>query len=195
MIFYIPLIVILSLIILFQFNSNSIIFGLSSGILVAIYPFMKRITYWPQLFLGITFNYGLILAWISIANEVSIIPMIFYLGAIFWTLGYDTIYGFQDIKDDEIIGVKSTSIKFKNDPKKFLFISYSLFIISLFLVGILMKFKIYYFLFMVIPILQLLVFQVKKLNTNQSIDCFSKFKSNNFLGAIILVNILIGKLI
>ena len=65
----------------------------------------------------------------------------------------------------------------------------------LFLVGILMKFKIYYFLFMVIPILQLLVFQVKKLNTNQSIDCFSKFKSNNFLGGIILVNILIGKLI
>jgi 4-hydroxybenzoate polyprenyl transferase len=169
--------------------------ALASMPLAFTYPLMKRITYWPQLFLGITFNYGLILAWISIANEVSIIPMIFYLGAIFWTLGYDTIYGFQDIKDDEIIGVKSTSIKFKNDPKKFLFISYSFFIISLFLVGILMKFKIYYFLFMIIPILHLLVFQVRKLNTNQSIDCFSKFKSNNFLGAIILINILIGKLI
>ena len=184
-----------SLIILFQFNLKSIIFGLGSAFLVLLYPFMKRITYWPQLFLGITFNYGLILAWISIANEISIIPIIFYLGAIFWTLGYDTIYGFQDIKDDEIIGVKSTSIKFKNDPKKFLFISYCLFIISLFLVGILMKFRIYYFLFMIIPILQLLVFQVKKLNINQSFDCLSKFKSNNFLGLMIFVNILIGKLI
>ena len=185
----------IAFLVLINFNNFTILMAIASMPLAFTYPLMKRITYWPQLFLGITFNYGLILAWISIANEVSIIPMIFYLGAIFWTLGYDTIYGFQDIKDDEIIGVKSTSIKFKNDPKKFLFISYSLFIISLFLVGILMKFKIYYFLFMIIPILHLLVFQVKKLNTNQSIDCFSKFKSNNFLGAIIFVNILIGKLI
>ena len=121
--------------------------------------------------------------------------MIFYLGAIFWTLGYDTIYGFQDIKDDEIIGVKSTSIKFKNDPKKFLFISYSLFIISLFLVGVSMEFKIYYFLFMIIPILHLLVFQIKKLNTSLAMDCLVKFKSNNLLGLIIFINILVGKLI
>ena len=185
----------IAFLVLINFNNFTILMALASMPLAFTYPLMKRITYSPQLFLGITFNYGLILAWISISNEVSIIPMIFYLGAIFWTLGYDTIYGFQDIKDDEIIGVKSTSIKFKNDPKKFLFISYSLFIISLFLVGILMKFKIYYFLFMIIPILHLLVFQVRKLNTNQSIDCFSKFKSNNFLGAIILINILIGKLI
>ena len=194
-IFYTLILCLLALLVLINFNNLTILLAIGSMPLAFTYPLMKRITYWPQLFLGITFNYGLILAWISIANEVSIIPMIFYLGAIFWTLGYDTIYGFQDIKDDEIIGVKSTSIKFKNDPKKFLFISYSLFIISLFLVGILMKFKIYYFLFMVIPILQLLVFQVKELNTNQSIDCFYKFKSNNFLGAIIFVNILIGKLI
>ena len=121
-------------------------------------PLMKRITYWPQLFLGITFNYGLVLAWISIANEISAIPLIFYFGAIFWTLGYDTIYGFQDIKDDEIIGVKSTSIKFKSDPKRFLFISYSLFIISLILIGFLMNFKNIYFLFMLLPIYHLLFF-------------------------------------
>ena len=91
------------------------------------YPLMKRFTYWPQLFLGITFNYGLILAWTSINNEISIIPILFYFGAIFWTLGYDTIYGYQDIKDDEIIGVKSTSIKFKNNPKSFLILCYSVF--------------------------------------------------------------------
>ena len=159
------------------------------------YPLMKRITYWPQLFLGITFNYGLILAWISITNEISIIPIIFYIGAIFWTLGYDTIYGFQDIKDDEIIGVKSTSIKFKNDPKKFLTICYSFFIISLILVGLLMSFNILYFIFLVIPILHLILFQIKKLEISNTSDCLNKFKSNNFLGMIIFINILIGKLI
>ena len=76
------------------------------------YPLMKRFTYWPQLFLGITFNYGLLLGWTSINEQINLAPLVLYLGAIFWTLGYDTIYGFQDIKDDEIIGVKSTSIKF-----------------------------------------------------------------------------------
>ena len=88
------------------------------------YPLMKRFTYWPQLFLGITFNYGLVLGWTAIQGEINIVAIIFYLGAIFWTLGFDTIYGYQDIKDDEIIGVKSTSIKFKKKPKLFLSICY-----------------------------------------------------------------------
>ena len=185
----------IAFLVLINFNKLTILMALISMPLAFTYPLMKRITYWPQLFLGITFNYGLVLAWISISGEISIIPIIFYLGAIFWTLGYDTIYGFQDIKDDEIIGVKSTSIKFKNDPKKFLFISYCMFIISLFLIGILMNFKMYYFLFMIVPVLHLLVFQISRLNTNLSLDCLSKFKSNNFLGLIIFINILIGKLI
>ena len=185
----------IAFLVLINFNNFTILMALISMPLAFTYPLMKRITYWPQLFLGITFNYGLVLAWISVSNEISIIPIILYLGAIFWTLGYDTIYGFQDIKDDEIIGVKSTSIKFKNDPKKFLFISYCIFIISLFLIGILMNFKIYYFLFMIIPTLHLLFYQVKKLNTTLPMDCLNKFKSNNFLGLIIFVNILIGKLI
>ena len=185
----------IAFLVLINFNKLTILMALISMPLAFTYPLMKRITYWPQLFLGITFNYGLVLAWISISGEISIIPIIFYLGAIFWTLGYDTIYGFQDIKDDEIIGVKSTSIKFKNDPKKFLFISYCMFIISLFLIGILMNFKMYYFLFMIVPILHLLVFQIKKLSTKLPIDCLNKFKSNNFLGLIIFINILVGKLI
>ena len=185
----------IAFLVLINFNKFTILMALISMPLAFAYPLMKRITYWPQLFLGITFNYGLVLAWISIANEISIIPIIFYLGAIFWTLGYDTIYGFQDIKDDEIIGVKSTSIKFKNDPKKFLFISYCIFIISLLLIGVLMSFKYYYFIFLIFPVLHLLVFQVKKLNTKHPIDCLNRFKSNNFIGLIIFINILIGKLI
>ena len=159
------------------------------------YPLMKRFTYWPQLFLGITFNYGLILAWISVKNDISLIPIIFYLGAIFWTLGYDTIYGYQDIKDDEIIGVKSTSIKFKNNPKKFILACYLIFIASLILTGLLMKFNFIYFLFLIIPIFNLIFFQVYKLNTSDPINCLAKFKTNNFLGLLIFINLLIGKVV
>ena len=192
--FYTFVLCFLAFLVLINFNYYTVGMALISMPLAFSYPLMKRITYWPQLFLGITFNYGLVLAWISIANEISIIPIIFYLGAIFWTLGYDTIYGFQDIKDDEIIGVKSTSIKFKSDPKRFLFISYSLFIASLILIGVLMNFKNIYFLFMLLPIYHLFVFQIKKLDTSLANDCLVKFKSNNFLGFLVLINILIGKL-
>ncbi len=120
------LLIFFSILILIQFNLNSIIFGLSSGLLVIAYPFMKRITYWPQLFLGITFNWGVILAWLVLENKISLTPLVLYSSAIFWTLGYDTIYGLQDIKDDLKIGVKSTSIKFKKKIKTFLLICYSI---------------------------------------------------------------------
>ena len=159
------------------------------------YPLMKRFTYWPQLFLGITFNYGLILAWIAITNEVSIIPIIFYFGAIFWTLGYDTIYGYQDINDDEIIGVKSTSIKFKNNPKKFISFCYFIFIGILILIGLLMNFNYFYFLFLLLPISHLFFFQIYKLNIVDPTSCLSKFKSNNALGLLIFFNLLIGKIL
>jgi len=185
----------LAFLVLLNFNYFTIFMALISMPLAFTYPLMKRITYWPQLFLGITFNYGLVLGFIAIENQLSLVSIAFYIGAIFWTLGYDTIYGFQDIKDDEIIGVKSTSIKFKNDPKKFLFISYIIFILSLAVVGILMDFKSIYFLFMIFPIYHLLYYQINKLNTANPDDCFNKFKSNNFLGLLILLNILIGKVI
>ena len=132
---------------------------------------------------------------LSINNNISLIPIIFYVGAIFWTLGYDTIYGYQDIKDDEIIGVKSTSIKFKNNSKKFIFSCYLIFLVSLILIGKLMNFKILYFLFLLLPTMQLIFFQIKKLNINDPFNCLNKFKSNNFLGLLIFINILIGKII
>ena len=192
---YAMLLCLMALLVLINFNLFTIYIALASMPLAFTYPLMKRFTYWPQLFLGITFNYGLLLGWSSINNQINLIPIIFYFGAIFWTLGYDTIYGFQDIKDDEIIGVKSTSIKFKDDPKKFLYVCYFVFISSIIIVGVLMKFKIFYFLFSIIPFLHLYFFQVKKLNFNSPDSCLSKFKSNNFLGLVILINILIGKLV
>ena len=185
----------LAFLVLINFNKFTIYMALFSMPLAFTYPLMKRITYWPQLFLGITFNYGLVLAWISVSNEISLAPIIFYTGAIFWTLGYDTIYGFQDIKDDEIIGVKSTSIKFKNDPKKFLMFCYLIFISSLILVGIIMNFKIFYFLFLIVPLILLIKNQIIDLKITDTLNCLYKFKSNNLLGFLILINILIGKLI
>jgi len=185
----------IAFLVLINFNKFTILMALISMPLAFTYPLMKRFTYWPQLFLGITFNYGLVLAWISITNEISLVPVIFYLGAIFWTLGYDTIYGYQDIKDDEIIGVKSTSIKFKNNPKKFIFFCYLTFITSLILIGLLMKFNLFYFLFLIIPILQLIFFQIYKLNVKNTLSCLAKFKSNNFIGLLVFVNLLIGKII
>ena len=181
--------------VLINFNKLTIFMALISMPLAFTYPLMKRFTYWPQLFLGITFNYGLVLAWVSIKNDISIIPIIFYLGAIFWTLGYDTIYGYQDIKDDEIIGVKSTSIKFKNNPKKFILVCYLIFIISLVFTGTLMKFNLIYFLFLIIPIFHLIFYQIYKLNINDTNNCLIKFKSNNFFGLLIFVNLLIGKIV
>ena len=185
----------LAFLVLINFNNFTILMALFSMPFAFTYPLMKRYTYWPQLFLGITFNYGLILAWISINNQISLIPIIFYTGAIFWTLGYDTIYGYQDIKDDEIIGVKSTSIKFRNNPKIFILICYLAFISSLVFVGILMNFKIFYYLFLIIPVTHLVFFQVRNLIFEDSKDCFIKFKSNNFVGLLVFINILIGKFI
>ena len=185
----------LAFLVLINFNKFTIYMALLSMPLAFTYPLMKRITYWPQLFLGITFNYGLVLAWICVSNSISLVSIAFYVGAIFWTLGYDTIYGFQDIKDDEIIGVKSTSIKFKNDPKKFLLFCYLVFIISLIFVGINMNFKLFYFMFLIIPTAQLFIFQIKNLNISDTNDCLAKFKSNNFFGLIVLINIFVGKLI
>ena len=194
-IFYTCVLCILAFLVLINFNYYTVFMALISMPLAFSYPLMKRITYWPQLFLGITFNYGLVLAWISIANEISIIPIIFYLGAIFWTLGYDTIYGFQDIKDDEIIGVKSTSIKFKANPKLFIFICYLIFISMQIISGILMDFNNYYFFGVLLITAHLLIFQNYKLNVSDPNSCLAKFKSNNFLGFFIFLNILLNKIV
>ena len=192
--FYASLLCLLALVVLLQFNKLTIFFALASMPLAFTYPYMKRLTYWPQVFLGITFNYGLLLGWISVQENLTLEPIIFYVGAIFWTLGYDTIYGYQDIKDDEIIGVKSTSIKFKNNPKKFLSLCYVITFISIISIGVLMNYNNYYFLFLILPAIHLF-FQIKVLNIKDQNICLKIFKSNNMLGLIIFTNLLIGKLI
>jgi 4-hydroxybenzoate polyprenyltransferase len=193
-IFYTIVLCSLAFLVLINFNNLTIILALCSMPLAFTYPLMKRFTYWPQLFLGITFNYGLILGWTSIVGEISIAPIILYLGAIFWTLGYDTVYGFQDIKDDEIIGVKSTSIKFKNKPKNFITTCYVFLILSILITGFLMNYSYLFFISLLITMSHLFFYQIKSFDSKNPLNCLRVFKSNNIVGLIIFCNILIGKI-
>ena len=183
---YIVFLCLISFLILLQFNLLTIILGMSSMILVFIYPFMKRITYWPQLFLGLTFNWGIIMGWTSITNNMSIEPIILYLSAIFWTLGYDTIYGLQDVHDDEIIGVKSTTIKFKNNVKFFVGTCYSLCVLLILILGLLMEIDKYILLLSIFFILSL-IYQVKFFKINDSKSCLFSFRINNLTGLLIFL--------
>jgi len=192
---YVIILCSIALMVLINFNYLTILLGMASVPLAFAYPLMKRFTYWPQLFLGITFNYGLVLGWTSVQENISLLPLLFYFGAIFWTLGYDTIYGYQDIKDDEIIGVKSTSIKFKNSPKIFLSLCYFLFFLTLVLTGILMKLNYIYFIFLIFIAIYLFYFQITSLKVDRPENCIKIFKSNNFLGLLIFLNLIMGKLI
>ena len=185
----------LAFLVLINFNLFTIILAFGSMPLAFTYPVMKRFTYWPQLFLGITFNYGLILGWTAVKGEISLAPILFYVGAIFWTLGYDTIYGYQDIKDDEIIGLKSTSIKFKGKAKEFLFVCYAFVIIFFIVGGFKMNFHFSYYILILIPLVHLFLYQIKKFDLNNPSSCLNAFKSNNLFGLIIFLNILIVKIL
>ena len=186
--FYILILCTLAFLILIQFNLLTIILGLGSMILAFSYPFMKRITYWPQLFLGLTFNWGIIMAWSAVNNNISYEIITLYMSAIFWTLGYDTIYGVQDMNDDEIIGVKSTSIKFKKNIKFFVSISYLLTSsMLLYLFKDMLRFNI--FTILLIFFILTLIYQVKKFNKDKPKDCLNAFKFNNISGLILFLSI------
>ena len=169
--FYTAILCFLAFFVLLNFNNLTIILALGSMPLAFSYPLMKRYTYWPQFFLGITFNYGLILGWICIKENLEIVPFFFYF-----------------------IGIKATSIKFKKKPYFFLALCYLIFFLSIASVGVLMKFNFMYFVFLIIPLLHLFIHQIKKLDINDPNKCLKIFKSNNFFGLIVFVNLLIGKL-
>ena len=183
---YVILFCLIALVILLQFNVLTIVLGASSMILAFSYPFMKRITYWPQLFLGLTFNWGIIMGWTSITNSISIEPIILYLSAIFWTLGYDTVYGLQDIHDDEIIGIKSTSIKFKNNVKVFVGTCYSLCVFLILIMFFTMEIN-KYLLLLTIPFIVSFIYQLKIFEVSNSESCLFAFKNNNLTGLLIFI--------
>ena len=183
------LLLIPAFIILFQFNNFSKILGLSSGLLIVTYPFMKRITFWPQLFLGFTFNWGVLLGWSVFFENLTIETIILYMAGVFWTLGYDTIYALQDRRDDLKIKVKSTAIKFGHDLKNFLSFCYISLITLLIALGLLTDRSFLYFVLIVIAAMhlayQVLIIQKIKSNNREKVQIV--FNSNNSFGILIFL--------
>ena len=155
--------------------------------LIIIYPFMKRITWYPQLWLGVTFNWGVIVGYNSISNNIFSLEMLtMYVGCILWTLAYDTVYGFQDIKDDKKIGIKSTSIKFKKHSKLFLLIcyllSFSCFIVTFLLMAT--NFLIIFFIAFIFLIISIIVY---KINLYSNRQCHKFFIFNSYFGFVLTI--------
>ena len=186
--FYVAFLCFFAFLILIQFNTFTIFLGLGSMLLAFSYPFMKRITYWPQLFLGITFNWGIIMSWTSMGYDISYNILTLYTAAIFWTLGYDTIYGAQDMSDDEIIGLKSTSIKFKKNIKFFVG---SCYFISVLLLSFLFleSIGINFFTLFLFAFSLSLFYQLKTFKKEEQESCLMAFKINNFSGLILFLSI------
>tara|TARA_B100002052_G_scaffold192948_1_gene175907 strand:- start:407 stop:1258 length:852 start_codon:yes stop_codon:yes gene_type:complete len=177
----------LSLIILFQLNNKTILFGLSVIFIVLLYPFAKRFTYWPQLILGIVFNFGIILSWLSLNENFISGIILLYLSGIMWTVGYDTIYALQDVVDDKKIGVKSLALLLDKKTYQFLYIIYTaqifLLISSLLLAN---NFSVILFL-LSIPYLLILrkIYLMKNLKNYLEV-----FQFNNYFGFLILLILL-----
>lgn len=185
------LLLIPSLVILLQFNTSAIIAGLLSFILVIIYPLTKRFTYFPQIFLGLAFNIGAIVAPIAILNIITAEMIFLYIALVIWTLIYDTIYAFQDIEDDLKIGVKSTTMIFKNNPKTILkSLNFAMFLLFI-LLGYSLTLKWEYYLGILVADLYL-----NKLILNCDYTdpkkCLSVFKKNINFGLILALAIFIG---
>jgi 4-hydroxybenzoate polyprenyltransferase len=177
--------------ILLSLNDFAIAVGVASLFPVAVYPFMKRITYWPQLFLGIAFNWGALLGWAAVTGTLALPAIWLYLGGIFWTLGYDTIYAHQDAGDDALIGVKSTALKFEANSKPaiagFYAAALAMFALAGWSAGTGWGFW---------PILGLagahLAWQVIALQSDNPANCLRLFRSNRDFGAILFVAIVAG---
>jgi len=181
------------------FNRLAIILGFLSIVTVIIYPFAKRFTYWPQFFLGISFNWGILLAYAANGGALDYFSFGLYLSAIAWTIFYDTIYSFQDIEDDKEVGIKSTGILFETNPKRYL----AIFIVII----ILIAGPTFYFLsngdLIQISILACgivlfsshLTFQLLKLDHRSPVNCLNTFKSNRTAGLMLTGFLILASLI
>lgn len=181
----------LGLIILLQFNFHTILSGFLALILVATYPLMKRFTYYPQVFLGLTFNFGILMSSLALLNKITLEALILYFVSIIWTVIYDTIYAYQDIEDDVRIGVKSTAIKFGNNAKKILISLNLVMFLGLVLLGWMANFRAEFFL--AILLVDLFLNQkIKTCDFTNSANCLKVFKANIWVGFLILIAIILG---
>jgi 4-hydroxybenzoate polyprenyltransferase len=181
----------IGLTILLLLNRFSLILGALSLIPVAIYPFMKRVTDWPQAFLGLTFNWGAMLGWSAMMGGLAVAPMLLFFGCIFWTLGYDTIYAHQDKEDDAVIGVRSTARLLDAQTKPWLAGFYILAWLLFWGAGVVAGLGWGYVAGLAL-IAAHMAWQIIHLDTKDSANCLSVFKSNRDLGLIMLGAILAG---
>nr|WP_262689549.1 4-hydroxybenzoate octaprenyltransferase [Kordiimonas aestuarii] len=183
----------IGLAVLLQLGPFAIMVGLGSLVMVAAYPFMKRITGWPQAWLGLTFNWGALMGWATIRGELSAAPLVLYFSALFWTLGYDTIYAHQDKEDDALIGVKSTALTLGQKTKPALLVFYSLFIIGLIVAGSLANLGFIYYIGIALAGVHLGA-QVVRVNIDDAGLCLKVFRSNIAFGWIVFVALILGQL-
>ena len=179
------------LIILLQFNWFAVALGAASLLLVAAYPFMKRITWWPQAWLGLTFNWGALLGFAAQTGRLDLGVAMLYAGLIFWTLGYDTIYAHQDKDDDELIGVKSTARLFGADSRKWILRFYAI-AFTLILAAGFTEHAGWPFAFVMLAAGAHMLWQVRQLNINNPENCLAVFRSNRDTGALIALAFLLA---
>ncbi len=174
-----------ALLILLAFNPFAIALGAASLIVVFAYPLMKRVTYWPQLFLGLAFNWGALLGWAAVKGALGPAPLLLYAAGIAWTLGYDTIYAHQDKEDDALLGLKSTALKFGARTKPWLYAFYTAAAALMAASGAALGLAWPYYLGVAVGGLQLF-WQVAALALDDPDDCLAKFKSNRLFGWLVL---------
>jgi 4-hydroxybenzoate polyprenyltransferase len=180
------------LLVLVQFNTFAILLGMASLVLVAVYPFMKRFTYWPQAVLGLTFNWGALLGWAAVRGDLGWPAAALYAAGFFWTLGYDTIYAHQDKEDDILIGVKSSALKLGNRTRPWLFAFFGVAVMLMGLAGTLAGLTWPFFAGLAIAAAHL-VWQAATVDTQAPADCLAKFKSNRHVGWIVLAALVAGQ--
>jgi 4-hydroxybenzoate polyprenyltransferase len=174
--------------ILLQFNAFAILLGAASLLLVAVYPYMKRHTYWPQLVLGLAFSWGALLGWAAVAASLSLAPIALYTGSVLWTIGYDTIYAHQDKADDLLIGLKSTALKFGAATKVWLARFYGGAVCLWAVAGALAGARLPFFIALALAGAQL-AWQIRTLETDDADNCLVRFKSNRIVGWLLLLGI------
>lgn len=174
----------LGLIILLQLNKSAILLGAASLALVAIYPFMKRVTHWPQLVLGLAFNWGALLGYAAVTGRVEAAAMCLYVGGVCWTLAYDTIYAHQDKEDDALIGVKSTALKFGSATRMWLLLFFLMALVFIDLAGILAGASAIFHFGVVLAGVHGL-WQLSQLDTESPENCLRLFRSNRDFGLLI----------
>ncbi len=184
----------IGLAILLQFNSFAVGVGAASLVLVVIYPFMKRITYWPQFVLGLTFNWGALLGWAAVRGDLQTPALILYVAGIFWTLGYDTIYAHQDKEDDLLVGVKSSALKLGDNTRPWLYVFYGLAITLVGVAGWQVGLTWPFYLGLALAGVQSF-WQAWDIDIDNPHDCLAKFKSNRLFSWLILGGIIAGQLV